>query len=240
MKGQLNWGLALIHQSRFQEALPPLERAAVSAEMLHDGDSQVRALAHAAIAYEALGEWDRSRNTHLQVVTVAESLGSPNMIVFSLRGLGWVLFREGKWDQARTHWERAAALTDPSTSPWYGVWPRIALAELCLHQGKWDESTRFIQESVIIAERAGGASVTSAVQRLQAMQALLEVQPSEAEHLLERAAEMAECSVEDSLVVLAESHLETGAVDRAATLIDELYVRRTRRITCMHGPSGCV
>jgi tetratricopeptide (TPR) repeat protein len=52
------------------------------------------------------------------------------------------------------------------------------------------------------------------------MQALLEVQPSEAEHLLERAAEMAECSVEDSLVVLAESHLETGAVDRAATLID--------------------
>lgn len=223
MVGGLNRGIALVQRSRFHDALHSLQYALQAAESLYDGDSMVRILAHMGFSHEALGRSEESRKAHLRAVAVAESLNSPNMIVFSLACLGARLYIEGKWGEARAHWERAAAITDPSTTPWYGTWPRMDLAELCVYEGKWDESARYLKESLAIAERTGHRSIHVAALRLYTLRALTETHGTNVEHLQEHATEMTDDAREDALLVVAELHLRTRAIDRAAELIVQAF-----------------
>jgi tetratricopeptide (TPR) repeat protein len=225
VRGELNHGLALMWHHDRETALHVLEQVIPRAEKIRDTDSLFRALNWTAIICAEAGEFDRAKAYAERAVEVTKRGASPSFHTTALARLADVLFELGDWKSARECGERAITV-EPAAFSWATGDAHLGLARLALLEGRPEDAAAHLKEANAIFDRTGFQRARPVVQLLLAQNNLLEGQASSALARLEPLEQ--EPQLQDNQgQVLAEALLDSGNVERAASIVDE-GIRDTR------------
>jgi len=224
VRGELNRGLALMWQGRFDAALEVLQRVIPRAEEVHDAETLFRALKWAASMYIDLGELKRARAYMEWAVEATKRATSPSFHTTALGTLSRILFCLGDWRGAREYGERAIDL-EPAALSWAAGDAHLGLAQRALVEGRWEEVSAHLDEAEAIFERTR-QDRRMVVQCLLAQKDLLDGKSA----LTLARLQPLEARLEgEGRQVLAEALVDMGDAVHAVAMVEE-GVRETRAL----------
>jgi class 3 adenylate cyclase/tetratricopeptide (TPR) repeat protein len=223
-------GWALLMLSRTEEAVGALEEALRLAEAAGNLNGLSYALNELAGVHAARGELTQHRTYSKRALEVAEQLGDPLALALMESNQGDLAYVAGEWIQARREYERAMAAVDRADTTVHSPYPLFGFGRLAQAEGRWEEASRYLRETISLAEASGNVEALRIAHAELAERDLLEERATEAysrlEPLLDRPGQQ-EIQVTAFLPLLAWAHAERGEADEAAALLAESIARAT-------------
>ncbi|MGH2389139.1 MAG: tetratricopeptide repeat protein, partial [Chloroflexota bacterium] len=170
------------------------------------------------------------RSAFDRALALAEQMGNPARLAFTLALRSWIAVLAGDWKNARADLDRAASVSSQTDHSWYSVYLPIFLARLFLMEGASDPAATQARDALTISEQSGDLQARRLASGVLAELDILEGRPEAARArllpLLDRSG-LEECDVTLLLPVLAWAHLELDQVDLAVDAVDQTF-RRAR------------
>lgn len=221
-------GTALTFLGRGQQSKAVLEAAIPLLERIGDLGRLWVALTNLEGTHRLEGDLEAARRYNEQCLKVAERLGNPSYVAFSLINLGQILLSLGAWEEAAEELQRAeGALERAASARVYSVYRLAMLGQLLLWQGDWEGAARQLERAFALAEETGDRQALEMIHVNLAELELLRGEPGGAVARLEPLAEREGGVLVLIQTTLAWAQLERGEVDRAEELAEQA-VRRGR------------
>jgi ATP/maltotriose-dependent transcriptional regulator MalT len=219
-----------LDQGRLDEAWQVLHEILPAAEQYPDYYALGFVLALSSEILKVRGQLEQCFAYRQREVAFAEEAGDPTWLLYAESAVGEVLFLLGRWHEARAHFNRAQEIGRAVDSYWHAFFVRLGLASLDLAEGAWYDASRRMEECLVDAERSGHTHWSRIARRLLSLRDLLGDRPHDALRRLQQLASEEETGRTWTQLLLARAYLETGDIDRATGLIDQVI-----EVTRTHG-----
>jgi CHAT domain-containing protein len=146
----LDLGFQRLNLSRFDEAIPWLERAISTAKSIGAERVRERALGNLGWCYSSLGDFDRAILSLSEAATLARQIGDEERQLRWLNNIGSVHYRRREYEQAILNYQSAADMARRTNDKY---WLPIAwnnLAATSLEIGDLPASERFNEQAVAL------------------------------------------------------------------------------------------
>jgi tetratricopeptide (TPR) repeat protein len=227
---QARWQRANLLQmlGRLDEALQADCEVLAGAEALGDLECLVAVPRDMAYIHALQGAFAVGRHRIDQSVALAEQMGNPAQISFSLTIRAWLATLEGDWQRAHADLDQAETASRQVDRSWHSSYPPIFRAFLSLAEDDRPPATASVQEALTLAEESGDLQALRWASAVMAEIDIVEGRPEAARArllpLLDRPG-LEECDVTTLLPVLAWAQLELGEVDPAAATVEQALAR---------------
>jgi CHAT domain-containing protein len=180
----LNIGYLTSQMERYDEAIVLLNEAAKFAQPIHALTVIEAALGNIGEAYLHLGDFEKALVNYREAEHQAEQIGTTSAQIDWLQAVGLSYYKLGDLDRARSYDERALAAA--RTQHAYADIATIEsnLAFLLLRQEQYASAATHSEAAVRAAHQSTNASAADLPRFLQAVLALRQGRPGEAERLL--------------------------------------------------------
>jgi tetratricopeptide (TPR) repeat protein len=215
-------------QGRLGEALRLSEEVLPQVEAL--GDLESTMMAHRDLAYgHALRGAVATAGGHLAcALALAEQLGDPGHVAFTLALRGWLAVLGGDWQGARADLEQALALSRQVERSALTAYPLILQARLSLVADDRATAAAVAQEALALAEGHDDLQALRWASTVMAELDVREGRPAAASARLLPLLDgpgLLDCDVPLLLPVLAWAQLEQDQVAQAAAAVDQALAR---------------
>ncbi|HZU14433.1 MAG TPA: tetratricopeptide repeat protein [Chloroflexota bacterium] len=182
-----------------------------------------RMIQNIGCAADLMGDGTTATRCFHRAVELAEQVGNPDQLAFTLANLGTVLMNGGEWIEARSYIDRAAELARSNMTS-NASFPIKLQGSLALRQGDWEKARSSLSESLRLAEETGNRQAHEQALAALSLLDILEGHPQEA---VERLAPLADQEGVDVQILesLAHALLDTGNLDQAAELAERAAER---------------
>ena len=152
---QLARGFNSLRFSRFDEALPYLDEALVTARSCKARSLIAGIIGNLGWCYFRLGDMDRAMDALTQAESLAVSLGQPDLRQRWMGAIGNIYFARGDFDQAADLQQQAAKLAgDAGNDAWQAIaWHN--LAQIAIEKQDLAAARRYSDKSLAINQRRG-------------------------------------------------------------------------------------
>lgn len=182
-----------------------------------------RTINNAGSTYGDLGRMEESGRYAEQALAVAERIGNPDQTAFLLGNLGNLLIALGDWEGAGAYLQRAMTLLgDERVANSAG--PLVFLGQLALNEGRWEEAAQRLEEALTVSQGTGDRRALESTLATLPELDILTGRPEEAIDRLEVLLDV-EGVAPPVPPALAWALLETGALGRAAEVVNEVIQR---------------
>lgn len=201
-------GHTLVHDSRWEEAIPVYEEAINANEVVHDMQQLSLVYSGLSLAYQETGQInDAVRYAH-KALTLHETLQDRLSEARSRNNIGYMLVRLGRLDAARPHLVRALTIFEE-----LGVEVRKgdiihSLADLALAENDLSEATRLAREAIALGTKLGELPTVASSRVLLGRIAARQGRHSDADSEFAAALEAAEAGGGPHLMEVHEAYAE--------------------------------
>ncbi len=213
---------------RLEEALRVGREVLPLAERVGDLECLWRTHIDMAYIYVLRADFAGGRSSFDQALILAEQVGNPARLSFTLALRSWIAVLIGDRASARADLDRAQAESSGADRSWYSVYVPIFLARLCLLEGALDVAAEWARDALTLNEGSDDLQALRWASSVLAEIDILEDRPEAAQDrlipLLDRPG-LEECDVTLLLPMLARAQLELGQVDSAAQTIEHAVAR---------------
>jgi tetratricopeptide (TPR) repeat protein len=220
--------------SRTEEAVIALTDAVRLSEAVGDLNGLAWTLSHMAAVHAFRGELEQQRRHIERALEIAEHLGDPVTLADMVANLGDVAFYAGDWRRARREYERAATALDRAETTIHSPYPVCGLGRLALAEGRYEDASRYLHETVALADSSGNVGVLRVAQAELAewdvLEGRAEVAVQRLAPLLDRAGQR-EIQVTALFPLLAWARSHT---DEPKESVSELLTESTARAIAGH------
>lgn len=205
---------ALAALGRHEEARRTLEEIVPLAEA-EDVGTLFRALNVMGMSCVSAGEFEQARAYHERALPIAEQLGDPRGLAFTLANLARAHYLLGDWDRVAALLQRAGQAAEPLEASDLAIYVQLLLGQLSAARGEWEEAERVLSEATRAAERREDREMLRLAHVSGAMKELLQGQPEAASRQVEPFLGDQDAA---SLLLLAQACVDLGDVARAESL----------------------
>jgi transcriptional regulator with XRE-family HTH domain/tetratricopeptide (TPR) repeat protein len=213
---------ALCLLGRLDEALQASEAVIPLAEAAGDLGSLSTALNVLAEGHLLRGELASSKSYVERACQVAKQRGDDELLAFMWLNRGDIVYYSGDWRRAREDYERAMAVFARHDASWYTAYAQIGLGLLYTVEGAEALGSRYLEQSIALAERSDDRQALRWAQCVGAERDLMAGQPREAYDrlwpLFERDSIEREMRMVSALLVWAMCELDDEAVAEELSL----------------------
>ncbi|HLI57786.1 MAG TPA: BTAD domain-containing putative transcriptional regulator [Actinomycetota bacterium] len=224
---QIEAGEAAVHAGAIEAGLVCLRRAIAESQEAAEDELQARALLAfgSALVHAARGRHEEATTTLQCCILIAARAGAATAAA-AYGELAWMECNAGRYERAEVAIAHAAEHLGAGASG--QAYLRLGLGACRLSQGRYRESTEFTTTALQQSERDGDIEVTVLSLTQLGLGWLLQGDVAGAKKVLEEAVEMCRSARMVKLVpypesLLAEVHLTTGDLDRAADLFERAF-----------------
>ncbi|HZL56831.1 MAG TPA: CHAT domain-containing tetratricopeptide repeat protein [Bryobacteraceae bacterium] len=148
-----NVGILLLAESRYDEAIPELERSRSMALEIGTPDTAARAQGNLGICYFRLGDYDNARDRLAAAQSEFAQTGNLYEVQIWTGNAGNLYYSAGDFATAREHYSRALAIARKLDARiWVGRW-LSNLASVSIEQRDWNAAERYNNEARAVKSR---------------------------------------------------------------------------------------
>jgi len=149
-----NYGLALMNESRYDEAIPWFERAERTALEIGAGDTAARNRGNIGFCYSRLGDYDNARTSYESARAHFETVGNLFELQLWSGNEASLLFGNGDTAEAAAHYKNALALARKINNPvWASRW-LLNLAATSISLEDWEAADKYNKEGLALNRAA--------------------------------------------------------------------------------------